>query len=126
MSQFDQNQKSAEGMVRDTVNRGQAATEKTAQAAQESYSAMAHDLREFNVKVIDLARANTEAFFEFAREAALAKEPAELMKLWPKHARKQLETFGKQSQELTSLGHRLASEGVEPVARSFGQVSKAS
>jgi hypothetical protein len=50
MSQFDQNKKSAEGMVRDTVNRGQAVTEKTAQAAQESYSATAHGLREFNVK----------------------------------------------------------------------------
>ena len=70
MSQFDQNKKSAEGMVRDTVNRGQAVTEKTAQAAQESYSAPAHGLSEFNVKVIDLARANTEAFFEFAREVA--------------------------------------------------------
>jgi hypothetical protein len=42
MSQFDQNKKSAEGM-------GQAVTEKTAQAAQESYSATAHGLREFNV-----------------------------------------------------------------------------
>ena len=124
MCQFDQNKKSAEGTVRDTVNRGQAATGKTAQAAQESYSATAHGLREFNVN--DLGRANTEAFFEFAREVALAKEPAELMKLRSKHARKQLETFGKQSQELTSLGHRLASEAVEPVARSFGQVSKAS
>jgi hypothetical protein len=47
------------------------------------------------------------------------------MQLWSKHARKQLETFGKPSQELTSLGQRLASEGVEPVARSLSQVSKA-
>jgi hypothetical protein len=122
MSQFEQGKKIADKAAttaRDTWNKGQAATEQTAQAAQESFSATADSVRDFNLKVLEMARTNSNAFFDFALEVAGTKEPTQLMELWAQHARKQFETMGKQSQELTSMGQKLASASAEPLSRSF-------
>jgi hypothetical protein len=50
-------------------------------------------IRDFNVKMIDMAHANMEAFFGLARELTTAKSPSEVLELWTAHARKQFETL---------------------------------
>ena len=51
-------------------------------------------------------------------------EITQLMELWTQHARQLFETMGKQSQELTSLGQKLASASAEPLSRSFHEALK--
>ena len=72
------------------------------------------NIRDFNVKMIEMARANTEAVFEFARQLATAKTPSEIMELWTSHARKQFEMLSGQTQELTALGQKLTGESAGP------------
>jgi len=81
-------------------------------------------IRDFNVKMIDMAHANMEAFFGFARQLATAKAPSEIAELWTTHARKQFETLTEQSKELTALGQKTAAENAEPIARSVNQAFK--
>ena len=81
-------------------------------------------MRHYNLKMIDMARANTEGVFEFARQLATAKSPSEMVELWTSHARKQYEILSEQINELTSLGQKMASESADPIARTVGQVFK--
>ena len=124
MSQFDKNKKTAEGMVRDALNKGEAATEKTVLAAQESFSASADGVRHFNLKMLEMAKTNTNALFDFALEVARTKEPTQLAELWTQHSRQLFETMGKQSQELTSMGQKVVSAGAEPLSRSAEKALK--
>ncbi len=81
-------------------------------------------IRDFNVKMIDMAHVNMEAFFGFARQLATATAPSDIMELWTAHARKQFETLTEQTKELSALGQKMAKEGAEPIAHSVNQVLK--
>ena len=78
-------------------------------------------IREFNVKMIDMAHANIESFFGLARQLATAKAPSDIAELWTAHCRKQFETLTEQTKELTSLGQKTVAESAEPIARSVNQ-----
>lgn len=109
------------------LEKGRATMEQSARAAEQSYSTAVENMRNYNLKMIDMAQANVEAVFEAARQLATAKTPADMVELWTTHAHKQFEMVSDQTNELTALGQRLAGESVEPIARSVTQAfSKAS
>ena len=82
------------------------------------------NIRDLNVKIINMAQANIEAGFELARQLAAAKQPSDVVELWTGHARKQFEMLNEQIKELTSLGQKMAGKSAEPIARSVSQVFK--
>jgi hypothetical protein len=71
--------------------KGKATAEKSARAVEQSYSATADNMRDYSLKMIDMAQSNTEAVFEFARQLASAKATSDLATVWTTHARKQFE-----------------------------------
>jgi phasin len=94
---------------------------------QQSYSTAVENMRDFNLRMIDMAQTNTEAVFEVARQLATVKTPSEMIELCTSHARRQFETLSAQTKELTALGQKLTGESAEPFARTFNQAfSKAS
>jgi hypothetical protein len=46
-------------------------------------------------KIIEIARANMEAFLDFTQELATTKDPSALMEFWKDRTQKQFEMFGK-------------------------------
>jgi len=120
MSETDQARK----IANEALQKGEAVAEETARAVEQSYSAMFKNVRDFNVKMMEMARGNAEAIFEFAGQLATAKTPAELMELWAAHSRKQFEMLSVQIQELTTLGQKIANENAEPMTRGVNQVLK--
>jgi hypothetical protein len=74
--------------------------------------------------MIDMARANMAAVFEFACEFASAKQPSDMMELWTAHAQKQFETLSEQIKELSSLGQKMAGESAEQLTRAGTQAFK--
>jgi phasin len=98
--------------------------EKGKAAVEQNYSVAVENIRAFNVKMIDMARANTEAVFDFAQQIASAKAPADIVELWTVHAHKQFETLSEQTKELTALGQKMAGESAGPLARSVNQAFK--
>jgi phasin len=111
--------KSAE-MASETVEQANA-------AAERSYSASVENMRDYNLKMIELAQANVEAYFAFARQLATATTPSDAIELWTSHVRKQFELLNGQTKELAVLGQKMATESAAPIARSINQVfSKAS
>jgi phasin family protein len=90
----------------------------------QSISITFESIRDFNLKMIDTAHANIEAFFGLARQLATAKAPSDIAELWTAHCRKQFETLTEQTKELTALGQKTAAESTEPIARSVNQAFK--
>jgi len=95
-----------------------------AELLSRSYSSAAEGIRDFNLRLIEMAQTNTMAALDFARELATAQGPSEAMALWSSHARKQFETMTEQTRELTTLGQKVATSSAEPMTRGFGEALK--
>jgi len=111
-------------IANETLAKGKAASEQSAQVVQQSYAVMVENIRAFNVKMIDVARANTDAAFDLALQITTAKTPSDIVEIWPEHARKQFEMLSEQTKELTAFGQKMAGESAAPIARSVNQVFK--
>ena len=56
-------------MANETLQKGKAAVEQSVRTFEQSYSAMVEKMRDYNLKMIDMAEANTVVeVFEFARQ----------------------------------------------------------
>ena len=83
--------------------------------------------RSTNTKVIEFARTNTEAAFDFAQELVGVKSPSEFFELSTNHSRKQFETLTEQAKELAMLAQKVTLATAEPfkagAAKAFSQLS---
>jgi hypothetical protein len=127
MSEHDQSRKFADksaAIANETLQKGKAAVYQSVQAFEQTYSAMIEQMRDYNLKMIDIAQANTAGVFEFARQLSTAKSSSDLFELWTAHTTKQIAVLNEQITELTALGQKMAGEGAEPITRSVSQAFK--
>jgi phasin len=89
-----------------------------------TYATASKGASEYGAKVIEAARLNTNAAFDFASEMMNAKSFSDLVELSTAHTRKQFETLTAQSKELAALAQKVASETAEPVKESFSKAFK--
>ena len=124
MSEHDQSRKFADKtatIANETLEKGKAAAEQSAQAVEKSYSVSVENMRTLNVKMIEMARTNAEAAFDLALQIAKVQTPSDITGVWTTHARKQFEILGEQTKELTALGQKMAGEGVAPIVRGVSE-----
>lgn len=105
-------------VARGSFDETMASGAETVRGVQQGFTSAVENVRDLNVRLIDMARANTIAAFDFAREVAEAKEPSEFIKAWTTHATKQFDVLTKQASELTTLGQRFANTTAESSRRS--------
>ena len=108
--------------AKDNYAKMKAAAEEATDALEVSYTKAAKGFSDYSLKMIDAARANTNANFDFLAELFGAKSVAKVVELSTAHARKQFDAISDQSRELTALAQQLAVETSEPIE---GTVSKA-
>jgi hypothetical protein len=72
--------------------------------AKEELISRAENIREMNVRLFEMARANSDAAFAFACDIAAGRKPNDFIEAWTVHATKQFDMLVKQASELTSLG----------------------
>jgi hypothetical protein len=68
----------------------EATSEEISPAIRADTSVKMEEIREHQLEMIDIAQANTNSAFEFARELVSARTPSQLMDLCTVHAQKQL------------------------------------
>jgi hypothetical protein len=95
-------------MTQETLQKGKAAVAQATQKAEQSFAVGTENFRDLSITLIDMAHANIESAFEFARQAAAARTPGDLATLWSAHVPKQFELLNAQTKELTDLGQKLA------------------
>lgn len=91
------------------------AAEQATDLLEESYASATKGATDYGLKLIETARINTNAAFDFFGELMNVKSPSELVELTTAHARKQFEALTAQSKELTALAQKVAAESSEPL-----------
>ena len=81
MTEHDQSKKFADKSAA-TANKAFATVEQSARAVEQSYSVSLENIRAFNLKMIDMARANVEAVLDLSQQIATAKAPSDVVELW--------------------------------------------
>lgn len=101
--------------AKDTYEKMKAAAEEATDMLEATYSTASKGSSDYGLKVIEAARVNTNAAFDFVSEMITAKSLSEVIELSSAHTRKQFETLTKQSKELGSLAQKVATETAEPI-----------
>jgi phasin len=89
-----------------------------------TYATASKGITEYNSKVIETARLNTNSAFDFVSQLMGAKTFSDFVELSTAHARKQFETLTAQSKELASLAQKVTTETAEPVKKSVSNAFK--
>src|SRR6266436_6136456 len=94
--------------VKDTYEKAKVATEQATDILKDTYATAAKGATEYNLKIIEIARTNTNSAFEHAQQLLGVKSPSEFVELSTAHARKQFDTMIAQtkvrSSDAPSLG----------------------
>jgi len=96
--------------ARDTYEKAKAATEKAADQLKDTYETAAKGATDYNLKVIEIARANTNTAVANTFELLGAKSLTEFIELSTQHARKQFEAMTAQTKELAELAQKVTTE----------------
>jgi phasin len=100
------------------------AAEEATDLLEDTYATVTKGCSSYNLKLIENARANTDAAFDLMTELVTAKSYAEMVELSSSYARKQFEAFTAQSKELAEHAQKVASETTEPLKESFTSAFK--
>jgi phasin len=92
-----------------------AVAEEATDVLEATYSTASKGSAEYGLKVLDAARANTNATFDFLAEFMNVKSLSEAVELSTAHMRKQFEAVSAQTRELTSTAQKVANDASEPL-----------
>jgi phasin len=101
--------------AKDTYEKMKAVAEEATDVLETTYSTASKGASDYGMKMIEAARVNTNAAFDYAGELLAAKTLSEVMELSSTHARKQFEAFTRQSKELGALAQKVATDTAEPI-----------
>ena len=109
--------------VKDTYGKAQAAAQETTKVMERTFSATTKSASDFNLHYLEIAQANMNAAFDFARQLTRVKSPSEFFELSAAHVRKQFSTFTEQATNLTTLAQKVTTDAAQPlqseVAKTF-------
>ncbi|MGC1776915.1 MAG: phasin [Xanthobacteraceae bacterium] len=100
---------------KDTYEKMKAAAEEATDVLETTYSTASKGASDYGMKMIEAARVNTNAAFDYANELITAKTLSEVVELSSAHARKQFEAMTAQTKELGALAQKVATETAEPI-----------
>jgi phasin len=89
--------------ARDTYAKAKVASEEAADLLENTYATVAKGATDYNLKLIEIARTNTRAAFDYAHELLGVKSPSEFIELSTAHVRKQFDIASAQNKELCAL-----------------------
>ena len=110
--------------TKDAYEKMKATAEQNTEMLETVYATASKGATDYGLKVIEIARANTDAMFDYVEAMFGVKTPSEFVELSTKHAREQFETLSGQSKELAGLAQKVATETAEPIKSSVSKAMK--
>jgi phasin len=92
-----------------------ASTVEATDLIKKSYAMATKSANDYNNKLLECFKSNTNMAFDFAQKLLSVKSPSELVELSNEHARKQFETLTAQIKELAELGQKVTIATTEPL-----------
>ena len=109
---------------KDSWEKMKAATEEATDVIEGSYATATKGCADYGLKVIEAARANTNANFDYASKLLGVKSLSEVVELSTAHLRSQFEALTAQTKELTALAQKVTAETTEPLKESVTSAFK--
>jgi phasin len=100
---------------KDTYEKMKAAAEEATDVIETTYSTATKGASDYGLMLIEAARTNTNAAFDFAGELITAKTLSEVIELSSAHTRKQFEALTQQGKDLGALAQKVATDTAEPI-----------
>lgn len=110
--------------AKENYEKMKSAAEETTDLIEETYSTACKGCTGYGLKVIETARANTDATFDLMTELMGAKTYAEVVELTSGFMRKQFETMTAQAKTLSEEAQKVATDTAEPIKASFNNALK--
>ena len=101
-----------------------ATAEENTEMLETVYSTASKGATEYGHKMIEIARANTNAAFDYMESLFGVKSASEMVELSTAHARSQFETLSGQGKELATLAQKVATDTAEPIKAGVGKAMK--
>lgn len=100
------------------------AAEEATSYFESTYTTASKGAADYGLKLIETARANTNAAFDYTSELLGARSLSEVVELSTAHARKQFDALQAQARELTSLAQRIVTDTTEPIKEGVSRAMK--
>jgi phasin len=94
----------------DSNAKAKAASETAADLLERTYATAAKGAANYNLKIIEIARTNTRAAFDYAHKLLGVKSASEFIELSTAQMRKQFDIVSVQNKELCTLAHEMVAE----------------
>ncbi len=95
------------------------AAEDATEMLEDTYAKASKSCSDYGLKLIETARANTNAAFDLFGEVLSAKSGSEVIELYTTYMRSQFDTVSAQAKELADHAQKVATETVEPIKESL-------
>jgi phasin len=112
--------------AKENYEKVKSAAEQATDVFEDTYSTASKGCASYGVKLIETARANSDATFDLMNELLSAKSYSEVVELSSAYMRKQFDAMIVQAKELSEHAQKVATETAEPIKESLsGAFSKA-
>jgi phasin len=110
--------------AKDTYAKMKTATEEATGILEHTYANASKGAADYGLKVIEAARTNSNAAFDFATELCGARTLAQMVEISTAHTRKQIESMTAQARELSALAQKVATTTAEPIKEGLSSLAK--
>jgi phasin len=112
--------------AKENYEKVKSAAEQATDVLEDTYSTASKGCASYGTKLIETARANSDAAFDLMGELMTAKSYSDVVELSGAYMRKQFDALIAQSKELSEHAQKVAAETAEPIKESItGAFSKA-
>jgi phasin len=111
------------GQAKEILERNAAAAAEARSAMEKSYATATEAAKEYNLKLMEIARANLNATFDLALDVAQVRSPSEFVEVSSAHARKQFEALTQQTKELGELAQKIGLETGGPLKSAMNRTT---
>jgi len=109
---------------KDNWEKMKAATEEATDVIENSYATATKGFADYGLKMIESARVNTNAAFDYAGKLMTVKSVSDAVELSTTHLRSQYEAFNEQAKELTALAQKVTAETTAPLKDTMSNAFK--
>lgn len=99
--------------------------EKATETLETTYSIASKGCADYGIKLIETARANSNAAYDLMAELMGAKSYSDVIALTTAYWRNRFDALNAQAKELSEHAQKVATETAEPIKESFAKFSKA-
>ncbi len=107
--------------AKETYEKLRSAAEEATDVLEQSYANASKGVSDYNLKLIEAARENANAAFDFAAQIVTVKSLSDVLELSSRHTRRQYEAVAAQTKELAAIAQKTALETSEPLKETLGK-----